>query len=102
VLRSPHYPNIEILWLFSIGNVRGIWLNHSGHVFGSFQYDWRPFASIELHSGRAETFTGSAMPTHTHTMPAETLTGTQSTVPAETFTGTPFDPSPPYLKVIFN
>ena len=33
------------------------------------------------------TFTGSALATHTHTVPAETFTGSSGTVPAETFTG---------------
>lgn len=33
------------------------------------------------------TFTGSALATHTHTVPAETFTGTAGTVPAEVFTG---------------
>lgn len=32
-------------------------------------------------------FTGSALATHTHTVPAETFTGSAGTVPAETFTG---------------
>ena len=59
----------------------------------------------------AETFTGSVMATHTHTLtPAgtnsvPTFTGTVATmtgtVTQPTFTGTPLDPSPPYLKVIF-
>lgn len=43
----------------------------------------------------AETFTGSALATHTHTL---TPTGTNS---APAFTGNSFDPRPQYTKVIF-
>jgi hypothetical protein len=43
----------------------------------------------------AETFTGSALGTHTHTV---TPTGTNS---APAFTGTAFDPHPAFVKVIF-
>lgn len=47
------------------------------------------------HTVPAEVFTGSALPTHTHTF---TPSGTNS-IPV--FTGTPFDPRPAYIKVIF-
>ncbi len=66
----------------------------------------------------AQTFTGSALSTHTHTttatgtnstaaftpagtVSAPTFTGNSGTVPAETFTGTQFDNRSAFLKVIF-
>lgn len=59
----------------------------------------------------AETFTGSAMATHTHTLTpagtnsAPTFSGTPATlsgsVSQPTFTGTAVDPSPAYVKAIF-
>jgi hypothetical protein len=58
------------------------------------------------------TFTGSALSTHTHTVPAEVFTGSAlaththtltpaGTVSQPTFTGNAVDPSPSYVKVIF-